>query len=187
MLSRSSRPSCFRSLVIVLVGLLEVTSFVPTEHRPSFTPARSLITPRSRLFASVPNEEKDVVLSSATTKNATTKKPRLSRPERKALERQKKNEPQRSSKPKYSLHSNAVSQLTESSTADEVTRAIKRAQKNHDHHDLQVVADFLIGECNVGFAYGYRGSLLARLAVAALHFGNHKVARRAIDIRRMGE
>jgi hypothetical protein len=40
-------------------------------------------------------------------------------------------------------------------------------------------------ECDVGFAYGYRGSLLARLAVAALRWENHVVARQAIDIRRL--
>ena len=36
-----------------------------------------------------------------------------------------------------------------------------------------------------GFAYGYRGSLLARLAVAALRWENHNVARRAIEIRHL--
>jgi hypothetical protein len=113
---------------------------------------------------------------------------KLSRPERKALERQKKQQQQKvikKQKPKYNLHSTAVSILTKDSTADDVMRAIKRAQNLHDHHDLRVVADFLINECDVGFAYGYRGSLLARLAVAALHFENHEVARRAIDIRRV--
>lgn len=64
-------------------------------------------------------------------------------------------------------------------------RAIKRAQKLHDHHDLNVIADFLLKECHVGFAYGYRGSLLSRLAVAALRWENHVVARRAITERRL--
>jgi hypothetical protein len=113
-------------------------------------------------------------------------KKKLSRPERKALERQKKERPQQKiKKAKYNLHSTAVSKLTKDSTADDVMTAIKRAQNLHDHHDLRVVADFLIDECDVGFAYGYRGSLLARLAVAGLHFGNHEVSRRAIDIRRV--
>ena len=70
-------------------------------------------------------------------------------------------------------------------TADDVTKAIKRAQKLHDHHDLRVIANFLIDECDIGFAYGYRGALLARLAVAALHWENHEVARRAIEIRKL--
>jgi hypothetical protein len=118
------------------------------------------------------------------------KKQKLSRPERKALERQKKqqkhmNEKRIKAKAKYNLHSTAVSELTQESTADDVLKAIKRAQNLHDRHDLRVIADFLIDECDVDFAYGYRGSLLARLAVGALHFGNHDVARRAITIRRL--
>lgn len=125
------------------------------------------------------------------TSTTTKTKKKLSRPERKALERQRKlirrKTPSRQSATSYNLHSQAISELNEESTADDVLRAIKRAQNNHDHHDLKVIADFLIDECDVGFAYGYRGSLLARLAVAALHFRNHQVARRAIDIRHMGE
>ena len=134
---------------------------------------------------------------------------KLSRPERKALERQRKHRratttttttttsskrttttttTTTSSKEqqegvKYNLHSTAVSQLTEESTADEVLRAIKRAQKNHDHHDIRVIEDFLL-DCHECFAYGYRGSLLARLAVAALHLGHQEVARKAIEVRR---
>jgi hypothetical protein len=114
---------------------------------------------------------------------------KLSRPERKAIERKKKQrqqQPKRKQNPKYNLDSNEISQFTqETSTADDVMRAIKRAQNNHDNRELEVIADFLIDECDVGFAYGYRGSLLARLAVAALHFGNHVVAHRAIEIRRI--
>eukprot|EP00535_Pseudo-nitzschia_heimii_P007319 CAMPEP_0197178900 /NCGR_PEP_ID=MMETSP1423-20130617/4024_1 /TAXON_ID=476441 /ORGANISM="Pseudo-nitzschia heimii, Strain UNC1101" /LENGTH=616 /DNA_ID=CAMNT_0042628719 /DNA_START=144 /DNA_END=1994 /DNA_ORIENTATION=- len=116
-------------------------------------------------------------------------KRRLTRSERKALEREKKaqNSTKKGNKGKknnnYKLHSTAVSQLTASSTADDVVKAIKRAQKQHDHHDLRVIANFLIDECGIGFAYGYRGSLLARLAVAALRWENHEVARRAIEIR----
>lgn len=134
-------------------------------------------------------------ISSLTT-TATAEPPRqgkrkIPRSERKALERQKKaNNVKNPNKKKantknYKLHSNAVSQLTHSSTAEDVVKAIKRAQKNHDHHDLRVIANFLIDECDVGFAYGYRGSLLARLAVAALRWENHAVAKRAIEIRRL--
>jgi GTP-binding protein EngB required for normal cell division len=112
------------------------------------------------------------------------------RSERKAFERQKKARKQQQPPPpkknnSFRLHSNAVSQLTAESSAVDVVRAIKRAQKQHDHHDLRVIANFLIEECDVGFAYGYRGSLLARLAVAALRWENHRVARKAIDIRRL--
>lgn len=45
----------------------------------------------------------------------------------------------------------------------------RRAQNRHDDHDLRIVSKFLIEEVDEHFAYGYRGSLLARLAVAALH------------------
>ena len=128
------------------------------------------------LYASVEADDQD-------TKNME----KLSRPQRKALERQKKEDQLRSKKksPAYTLHSKNIFELTKESTAEDVIRAIKRAQNNHDHQDLKVIADFLINDCDVGFAYGYRGSLLARLAVAALHFGNNQVARRAIDIRRL--
>jgi hypothetical protein len=123
----------------------------------------------------------------------TRSKNKLPRSERKAMEREKKTRKKQQSKYKnnnnnnkeYNLHSTAVSQLTSASTADDVIRAIKRAQKMHDHHDLRVIANFLIDECDVGFAYGYRGSLLARLAVAALRWENHVVARRAVDVRRL--
>lgn len=115
---------------------------------------------------------------------------KLSRPERKALERQKKeqksaNRRRSQARAKYNLHSNAVSELTPKSGPEDVLRAIKRAQNLHDHHDVRVIANFLMDECGENFAYGYRGSLLARLAVAALHFGNHEVARRAITVRRL--
>jgi hypothetical protein len=135
------------------------------------------------------------VMDMMVNKNQQRQQQKLPRSERKALERQKKNrQQQQQQRPRssasldptvFQLHSNAVSQLTPQSTADVVVRAIKRAQKNHDHHDLQVIAKFLIEECSVGFAYGYRGSLLARLAVAALRWENHVVAKQAIDIRRM--
>jgi len=126
-------------------------------------------------------------------------KRKLPRSERKALEREKKslnkkngknnnsnnNSNKNITKKNYKLHSKAVSQLTTSSTYEDVVKAIKRAQKLHDHHDLRVIANFLIDECGIGFAYGYRGSLLARLAVAALRWENHDVSRRAIEIRRL--
>ena len=119
----------------------------------------------------------------------TQKKRKLSRPERKALERQKKQQrkdlkKRQASKPKYNLHSNNVAQLTSESNAEEVVQAIKRAQNRHDNHDLRVISKFLIDECDEGFSYGYRGSLLARLAVAALHIGNTDCARRSIEVRR---
>ena len=38
---------------------------------------------------------------------------------------------------------------------------------------------------DVSFAYGYRGSLLSRLAVASLHLNNHDIAERCITERRI--
>lgn len=138
-------------------------------------------------------------VSSTSTPSSTTltSNPKLSRPERKALERKKKQKrcgknmrkkqsaSSKQVKPKYRLHSNNISELTPNSTADEVMRAIKRAQNRHDRHDLQIVSKFLIGEVDEGFAYGFRGSLLARLAVAALHMDSNDIARDAIKVRKI--
>lgn len=147
------------------------------------------------------------VETTQTEKNSKKPKSKLSRPERKALERQKKEQNQRrrantsrrkhnfserekllmQTKPgegPYDLHSNAVSRLTNSSTAEEVMRAIKRAQNLHDAHDIRNIERFLLEEVDESFAYGFRGSLLARLAVAALHMSNHELARTAIERRR---
>lgn len=131
---------------------------------------------------------------------------KLARPERKALERQKKqNNAQKSNQRRkhnfaermqilekkkrgasgnYDLNSNAISALTASSTPDDVTRAIKRAQNLHDVQDLATIERFLLEQTDETFAYGYRGSLLSRLAVAALHMNNHRLARLALDERR---
>eukprot|EP00521_Asterionellopsis_glacialis_P008654 CAMPEP_0195286802 /NCGR_PEP_ID=MMETSP0707-20130614/4124_1 /TAXON_ID=33640 /ORGANISM="Asterionellopsis glacialis, Strain CCMP134" /LENGTH=548 /DNA_ID=CAMNT_0040346491 /DNA_START=130 /DNA_END=1774 /DNA_ORIENTATION=- len=132
--------------------------------------------------------------------NKKQKKQKLSRPERKALERAKKARSNRkhnysdrknilqsdaSGKNGYKLHSNAVSQLDQNSSADDVMRAIKRAQNLHDVHDVAVIENFLLNECDESFAYGYRGSLLARLAVAALHMNNQELAKKAINERKL--
>lgn len=42
----------------------------------------------------------------------------------------------------------------------------------------------MLEQTDASFAYGYKGSLLARLAVAALHVNNHELARKAITVRR---
>jgi hypothetical protein len=146
------------------------------------------VAPKQTALYSSAQDVNNQTSISMDVESTTKTKRQLSRPERKALERQKKlQSPPRPKKSNDLVRSHAVSLLTKDSTLEDVTRAIKRAQNNHDHQELKVIADFLINECDVGFAYGYRGSLLARLAVAALHFENHQVARRAIDIRRLGE
>lgn len=120
--------------------------------------------------------------------SSSEKKRKLSRPERKALERQKKQKKKDSSESgdrRFNLHSRKVSVLCKSeSTADDVVTAIKRAQNRHDVHDIRNIAKFLLNEVDPSFAYGYRGSLLARLAVAALHMSEHDSARKAIELRR---
>lgn len=85
---------------------------------------------------------------------------------------------------RYDLHSTNVAKLNANSTADDVLKAIKRAQNYHDVHDIAVIENFLLKETDRTFAYGYRGSLLSRLAVAALHMDNHPLARKAIKVRR---
>jgi hypothetical protein len=153
-----------------------------------------------------------VLFSAETTQGSnsnagrTTESTKLSRPERKAAERLKKEQKHRRNsnhrkhnfaerenqliaqrkkgEGQYDLHSNHVSRLTKDSTADEVMTAIKRAQNLHDHHDIQAIEDFLLNVVDESFAYGYRGSLLSRLAVAALHMSDHTLARKAINERR---
>jgi len=132
-------------------------------------------------------------------------KQKLSRPERKAQERERKQRANsntvnrrrhnfkerekllsndRKGEGRYDLHSTKISKLTSESTADDVIRAIKRAQNLHDVHDIRNIERFLLEEVDEGFAYGYMGSLLARLTVAALHMSNHELARKAIEVRR---
>lgn len=122
------------------------------------------------------------------SKTAAPRGQRLSRPERKALERankqkQTRNGQEENSKRKYTLHSTAVSELNKDSSPEDVMRAIKRAQNNHDNHDLRVITRFLLEETDDSYAYGFKGSLLARLAVAALHLQHHTSAAQAIAKR----
>lgn len=63
------------------------------------------------------------------------------------------------------------------------SRAIKRAQNLHDAHDLATIAGFLVEHCDENWGFGYRGSLLSRLAVAALHCGQLDIAHQAIATR----
>jgi len=87
----------------------------------------------------------------------------------------------------YKLHSSAVSNLHKGTSIDDVVRAIKRAQSLHDVHDLSTIATFLIDKCDQNWGYGFRGSVLSRLAVAALHMNQHDIARKVIKNRRVHE
>lgn len=52
---------------------------------------------------------------------------------------------------------------------------------------MGTIAAFLIDECDENWGYGFRGSLLSRLAVAALHMNAVDVAKSAIRARRVSE
>jgi hypothetical protein len=52
---------------------------------------------------------------------------------------------------------------------------------------LGTIAAFLIDECDENWGYGFRGSLLSRLAVAALHMQEIEIANSAINTRRVYE
>ena len=168
-------------------GFMNTPRFSSKIHQPR----RSIVSPHldsnGRRSHSLNHH---VVLFSSKTSNSNnnTKQKKLSRPERKALERKKKGKRNKSGKGqrKYKLHSTKVSVLSKSkSTAEDVIVAIKRAQNKHDVHDIRNIAKFLLNEVDDSFAYGFRGSLLARLAVAALHMSEHDSARRAIEVRKI--
>jgi GTP-binding protein len=214
-----------------LFALAWTSTLMPTHHTTSSisnsrigtrngiittTPSRGAFSFRMTSSTSCRMGSESASASDGDNAAATTTTQQLTRPQRKALEREKKhnmngaatnkdlkgkqkknkngkvqtmklNGQNNSNKKVYKLHSTAVSELTATSTAEDVMRAIKRAQNNHDVHDLRNIETFLLDDssaCPTNFAYGYRGSLLARLAVAALHMNNHKLARIAIDVRR---
>ena len=130
------------------------------------------------------------------------KKKKLPRAERKAAERERKARRKNKGHRKHNyserkaelrgrkpgegpleLHSTVLPELNKNSTADDVMRSIKRAQNLHDRHDLKAISRFLLEFTDDTFAYGYKGSLLARLAVAALHMQSHSIASPAIEYR----
>ena len=86
------------------------------------------------------------------------------------------------------LRSNYVPELThltQQSTSEDVLRAIKTAQNMHDINDLKAISRFLLNYTDSSYADGCKGSLLSRLAVAALHLGSHRIATSAIASRRV--
>lgn len=87
----------------------------------------------------------------------------------------------------YTLHSSAVSHLHKDMPINDIMRAIKRAQNLHDAHDLGTIAAFLMDECDEHWGYGFRGSLLSRTAVGALHMNEVELAAKAIETRRVYE
>ena len=202
--ARSPGTALMAALVLFVVDLHENEAGVAGVLVSAFAPAAPSVVGTSHRRTSMLVHSS----SSSADSDQRTAKPKLSRAERKAKERAKKNNPKSSATKKtsgnrkgrrpgdsgnnnnnnqakeYRLHSTAISKLTASSTADDVVKAIKRAQNLHDVHDIKNIENFLLEECDETFAYGYRGSLLARLAVAAMHMNNNDLARKAIEVRR---
>lgn len=83
----------------------------------------------------------------------------------------------------YKLHSNRVSELNISSTAADVMTALKRTQNTKDAADLRVISEFLLRGVSDSFAYGFKGSLLARLAVVSLRLEEYEIAQEVIIMR----
>jgi len=113
---------------------------------------------------------------------SSSKSKKLSRPERKKMERAIKKSRKSGI---YQLHSTRISELNvQSSTHEDVMIAIKRAQNLHDEQDIMTIGRFLLEGVDDTFAYGYKGSVLARFAVAALRCGQYDIAQQALDERR---
>jgi len=158
-----------------LLGLLLVVGCIFSECQTLTLERRSTRT-SSELFST-----KASLLSDESSSRSKRK---LSRPERKALERERKQNSQRKNNFAVSSPTSRVaSNLTESSTAADVMIAIKRAQNMQNMLHLQKIEEFLVEQTDLTFAPGHRGSLLSRLAVAALHMNNHRIARTAMDER----
>lgn len=204
----SSTRTCLSILLTVAISACGSSAFLPLFE--TFLPTDSIRTSLSSLNLNAVtetslNSRSDDSSDGRDNNKERKKKMLLSRPERKARERankaaataaakrrkhnyaaRKDTLTARPSNGQYNLHSNAVSRLApEHSTADDVVRAIKRAQNLHDAHDLRAIENFLLEQTDERFAYGYRGSLLSRLAVAALHVGSHRLARKAMEERRL--
>jgi uncharacterized protein YcaQ len=179
--------TCF--LLSAALGVLLANS--PTLAFQSMTSRRRSGVP-STLFANVASS---LIMEELKRKDEEAIA-KLSRPERKALEREKKEQRKNKNHRKHNfdernkavpgtieapLDLNSSRVLSkDTSTADDVLRAIKRAQNLHDVQYIRAIERFLLEEVDESFGYGYRGSLLARLAVAALHLQEHALARRAM-------
>eukprot|EP00545_Synedropsis_sp_CCMP1620_P013329 CAMPEP_0119008386 /NCGR_PEP_ID=MMETSP1176-20130426/3653_1 /TAXON_ID=265551 /ORGANISM="Synedropsis recta cf, Strain CCMP1620" /LENGTH=603 /DNA_ID=CAMNT_0006960705 /DNA_START=115 /DNA_END=1926 /DNA_ORIENTATION=+ len=205
-----------REFVLLTCTLLSVLVCQSLAFSPSLHPAAAVVarvaptTTTTSLYVNVATSILRESMESGGDKpsgDGNNNNKKLSRPERKALERETKERRLMSAKRRrkhdfsdrsealqgkrapgegrYELHSNSVSQLSKESTADDVVKAIKRAQNLHDVHDIRAIERFLLEEAPSGFGYGYFGSLLSRLAVAALHMDEQQLALKALDERRL--
>lgn len=171
--------------------LLLVTFVLISDGAALIVPSPSLKAQRHSVLTRNVNVATSFVQSSDDSHNKGGSKRKLSRPERKALERAHKHQKnckrnREKETPQYKLRSQKISSLSkDTSTADDVFQAIKRAQNLHDADDLAVIENFLLYEVDETFAFGYLGSLFSRLAVAAMHMHNRELARKALERRRV--
>jgi hypothetical protein len=131
-----------RFLRTILVAAVLCPSSAFVRHIPSARPAVSL---QGSVASSILLGENGKSSDGDESGDSSTKSPRLSRPERKARERADKHTKARRRKHnfadrqqslqgsspaegRYDLHSTAVASLNQNSTADDVVKAIKRAQ-----------------------------------------------------------
>jgi hypothetical protein len=138
-LAPDGRTLRFLRTILVAAVLCPSSAFV--RQIPSTRPAFSL---HGSVASSIILGENDKSSDGDESGGRSTKSPRLSRPERKALERADKHTKARRkhnfadrqqsrqggspTEGRYDLHSTAVASLNQNSTADDVVKAIKRAQ-----------------------------------------------------------
>lgn len=142
-LARDGRPRRFLRTILVAAVLYPSSAFV--RQIPSTRPAFSLHGSVASSIILGENDKSSGSDDNEETEGGSTKGPKLSRPERKAQERADKHTKARRrkhnfadrqeilqgdglAKGRYELHSTVVGSLNQDSTADDVVKAIKRAQ-----------------------------------------------------------
>uniref|UniRef100_A0A7S1BPM9 EngB-type G domain-containing protein n=1 Tax=Corethron hystrix TaxID=216773 RepID=A0A7S1BPM9_9STRA len=182
--SESNKTSFVATATLLLV-LGGARAFVPSTFRrtsdvgsvnlPSFRDVR----PPSPLFMSTALYQMKV---NGTAAPKASKRP--SRPDRKRMERARKHRKKGEKKQKPPPPKVEMKPLCpEGSTLDELYKAIKHAHKIHSEEDLEILTEFLVHKVDATFGYGYRGSLLSRVAVASLSMNRLDLAEAALDVR----
>lgn len=147
------------SLISLLLVLNQASGFSPSQQHPLTTSTTS--TARIPIAIGYVNDPSSLTDGPATSHQHPKSKKRC-----------------------YQLRSNNISQLTASSSTDDVIKAMKRASNLKNKNDIAVIGEFLLYGVDDGFGYGYKGSLLARFAVAALRLSEYDLAHRAMRMRR---
>lgn len=132
---------------------------------------------------SIPTNQTNENLEKPRSRKASRKK--LSRPERKRAERQKKKPAGGDGTAARRKEEGGVGAplCPDTTTPDDVSRLIKRGHRSRSHADLEELCDFLVDGVSPSYAYGYRGSLLSRLAVACLHCSRADLSARCLAAR----